>query len=319
MEVTELKNITTFISSASFEERCFSTIEKISNSKISPVKSLIFYNGNEVKSISGNAVRMASKLQNSRLIELNSNAPTLNYLKIRKIIFKEATEGNLENTLIDITTFTHETLLILLKIFKLINASVKNLYLGYSGAKEYSVSENDDDKKWLSKGIREIRNVIGFPGVYERMRKDHIVIMFGFEYERTVSLIEKYEYDILSLGFCLESTAIRSNHYKINKERHLKLLSRFTNSLQFTFSLKDPLQTQNNILDHISNNDLVEANTVIAPMNNKISTIGAGIAAFNNPRIQLVYAQPLIYNTSNYSIPNGEVYFSKIELGDHSV
>ena len=53
-------------------------------------------------------------------------------------------------------------------------------------------------------------------------------------------------------------------------------------------------------------------NTVIAPLNTKISTIGADLAALENENIQLAYAKPNIYNVDGYSIPNEFIYLDKI-------
>lgn len=44
-------------------------------------------------------------------------------------------------------------------------------------------------------------------------------------------------------------------------------------------------------------------NLVVAPMNSKISTLGAALAARVNPDIQLCYAPAVTYNFENYSKP----------------
>jgi hypothetical protein len=43
-------------------------------------------------------------------------------------------------------------------------------------------------------------------------------------------------------------------------------------------------------------------------LNNKISTIGAGLAAIENESIQLTYAKPAIYNVEGYSKANDDIY-----------
>jgi len=319
MKISDIEQIDIFLTSSSFEERCFTIINEIEKNELIPSSTFIFYNDNEVRSIVDNAQTLSIKLPNSELVNLNSDTPTANYIKIRKLLFGLAQNEKTLSILIDITTFTHETLLIILKILHLIRQNISKIYLTYSGAKEYSTADKKNEDKWLSKGIKDIRNIIGYPGFHDRMRTNHLIILFGFEFERTVSLIEKFEYDILSLGFCDEQTAIASGHFKINRDRHLKLLDKYQNSNQFIFSLTNPLKTKDEILEHITKFDLNGANTVIAPMNNKISTIGVGLSAFQNPNIQLVYAKPLIYNTSNYSIPNNKIYVNEIDLKNHSV
>ena len=55
-------------------------------------------------------------------------------------------------------------------------------------------------------------------------------------------------------------------------------------------------------------------NTVIAPMNNKISTVGAALAALKNPNIQISYAQADIYNVVGYSMPNDDYYLGELDF-----
>jgi hypothetical protein len=48
-------------------------------------------------------------------------------------------------------------------------------------------------------------------------------------------------------------------------------------------------------------------------MNNKISTLGAGLAAFENPNIQLTYVQANQYNLVGYSEAGDDFIFWKFE------
>jgi hypothetical protein len=58
----------------------------------------------------------------------------------------------------------------------------------------------------------------------------------------------------------------------------------------------------NDLLNEVEKNS--EYNTVICPLNTKPSTIGAALAAIKSDNIQLVYAQPVQYNTKGYSTPS---------------
>ena len=49
-------------------------------------------------------------------------------------------------------------------------------------------------------------------------------------------------------------------------------------------------------------------NTILAPMNTKVSTLAAGIYALGNPSVQITYAQADVYNHARYSRPAEEVY-----------
>lgn len=68
---------------------------------------------------------------------------------------------------------------------------------------------------------------------------------------------------------------------------------------EFEFSCIDPIQARDAILEQVQRVD--GYNTVICPLNTKIATIGAALAAFKRGDAQLCYVEPAVYNTVNYS------------------
>lgn len=304
-------SIDVFLCSASFEERCFIIPRVIKDSEIK--ESFIFFNQNEVKSICTNAEELENLLKDkSNTVSLNSDDAILNYIKIMRVINEITHNYEVPNILIDTTTFTHESLLVLIKLIENKKHLLGDIFISYVGAKEYSVKDNVDEDKWLSKGVDDIRTIIGFPGFTDPTKNNHLIILFGFEYDRTIKIIEEYEYDSITLGF--GDKPIENNHMKINCERHKRLLLRHPEAKEFKFSLIDPVQTKNQILSYIKNENLSDNNIVIAPMNNKVSTVGAGLAAIDNQNIQLAYAKASLYNTEGYSLPSENVYFFKIDF-----
>jgi hypothetical protein len=304
--------IDVFISCSSFEERCL-VIPKLV-SKFDLTSRVVFFNTNEVEAIRTNA-QILSQLGegNTELIELNSDDPIQNYLQIIRLFDQIAIKySDKPNLAIDTTTFTHETLLVLLRILHLRKDSLGEIRVCYVGAKEYSTNMENEADKWLSKGVDEIRTILGYPGFTDPTKKNHLVILFGFEFERTRKIIEEYEFDIITLGFGDEP--IQDNHMKINCERHKRLLKEHPEAREFKFSLRDPIQTKTQLLKYVNLEELKGLNTVIAPLNNKLSTIGAGLAAIENEDIQLAYAKATIYNTDGYSVPNNDIYYCKIEF-----
>lgn len=304
-------HIDTFITCSSFEDRCFIIPNKIANSQ-SISQSFIFFNGNEYQSIADNAIKLKQIFTNETdTIELNSDDPIYNYFEIYEVV-KKLINSNQPNLLIDITTFTHESLLVLLKLLYINKDSLGNVYMAYITAKEYSTNQSEDKDKWLSKGVKEIRTIIGYPGITDPTKLNHLIILFGFEIERTKKLIEEYEYDEITLGF--GDTPIQSNHLKINSERHKRLMLEYPNANKMIFSLIDPFKTKEEIENYISMNGYSDQNIVIAALNNKISTIGAGLAALENNRIQLAYAKPNVYNAEGYSAAGEDVFLYQIFL-----
>jgi len=294
---------------ASFEKRCESLIYYL-NREINCSNFLIVYNSNEYKEINDKAKFLNSIVLNSELIELDSDNPLSNALIFKMILNRVIYEKNINNIFLDITTFTHESLLIIFKLLYERKTSYTNLWLGYVGAKEYSTNVPNVDEKWLTSGISSIRSIIGFPGVISPARKSHLIVLFGFELERAELLITDLQFDRISLGFGDKELSIRNEHQELNHKRYLKLIEKFPNAEQFCFNLVDIESAKKDIENQISK--YPEDNIVIAPLNNKISTLGAGLVAINNPRIQLIYAKPIIYNIEGYSEADNNTYLFSI-------
>ena len=310
VEAIEENSINLFITAASFEERCFVIPNHIKGISLNHI---IFYNENEAEEIIENAHKIKSILgEPSDMIPLNSDSPIQNYIKIESLLKKY--EVLRPNILIDSTTFTHETLLVLLKSLSLRKESLGAIQVAYVGASQYSSNSESDEDRWLSKGVSEIRTIIGYPGFTDPTAKNHLVILVGFESERTRRIIQEYEYEYVTLGFGDVKESIKSNHHKINFERHKKLMEEYPKAEQFVFCLTDPTKTKEQISQYLSQEKFKNMNTVIAPLNNKISTIGVGLAALEDENIQLAYAKPNIYNIKGYSVPSEDVYFSKLIL-----
>jgi hypothetical protein len=296
------------ICSASFESRCQKLVEAL-NKKIKCNCFLVSYNSNEYQEINDMASELITKLPNAHGLELNTDSPVQNAIAINKKL-DELFQEPIENLFLDITTFTHETLLIIYKMIHEKKAQFKNLFIGYIGAKEYSVNEPVLEKKWLSSGISMIRSVVGYPGVNSPARKNHLIVLVGFESQRTQSLIDVLQFDTISLGIGHKDDSIELCHLKLNHESYLELMRKYTNADQFCFSLTNPSDAEKHIVEQIEK--FPNHNTVIAPMNNKLSTIGASLTAINNPKIQLIYAKPREYNFTGYSEPSNDVYIFKM-------
>jgi hypothetical protein len=201
----KLPRIDLFISALSFEERSLSLINVIDESHI---KDIWFaYNENEVDFYL-DKLEFARNRKNAELIKFSTDNPIIT---AQTLSSKFNSLDLLDNVLVDITTFTHEGLLILYKFLDLFRNKIKNLYLAYVGAKEYSTNETDDDKKWLSKGTKTIRSILGYPGILNPANNNHLIILFGFESERTSQLIENFEFDKVSIGIGPENDSVDSS------------------------------------------------------------------------------------------------------------
>lgn len=159
-----------------------------------------------------------------------------------------------------------------------------------------------------SKGCKDIRNVVGYPGYWNPVYKYHLIVLSGFEQERITGLVEMLEPDSLSLGVCSDSTNDNHNNTILQYRekfddwaRNLQVLKKYE---QFNFScinIEETVKILEKII--ISNSKM---NYILAPLNTKLSTVAAGIVALKNESIQLCYPIPEAYNIE-YAIPSENV------------
>jgi hypothetical protein len=220
---------------------------------------------------------------------------------------KVAGEGDI---FVDVTTFTHEQLLILFRIFSVAPMG-RRVVFGYTGADRYSTNTEVVDA-WLSKGVSHVRSVLGFPGNLRPSRRLHLLMLVGFEHERAKAVIEAFEPSILTLGLGDLHQSVSSAHYESNKifyEDVRKFVERRASLggavRQFSFSCVDPELAKSAILAQAD--ELPEYNTVICPMNTKLSTLGAALAATERSDIQICYSRAIEYNEVGYSTPSDHV------------
>jgi len=213
----------------------------------------------------------------------------------------------IRSIVIDISTFTHEALLILLRLLFDNKQNFESILCLYNGASSYS-SGDSPDKIWLSKGCHDVRNVIGYPGFLRPAAKNHLIVLTGYETERATRLIEILEPDLLSLGDCNEPTDVNHEQaMKYFKDRFDEWKNSFQGVISdsFTFSCRDVEKTIESLNNVIS--DKPNENYIMVPLNTKLSTIAMAIVALRNPRIQVCYAVPEMYNTQKYSEPSDNI------------
>ena len=293
-----------YICFASFEERSITIslsldINRIINTTI--LRNISIDNQFAVNKIS-------ERIDNTRIIDLNLNNPTVT-AKILTGMIKDLSFYKDTPLVIDITTFTHETLAMLLKLIYEKKKMFTSVFCLYNGASDYSNSKVDGlTQMWLSKGCKDVRNVIGFPGLMRPASKICLVILTGFELERTTKLIELLEPDKIILGKGVD--VIHDNHENTIKHFHDKFEEwkenyKHGNCRNIDFSCKDIQKTVNILKELVSENP--NDNFIFVPLNTKLSTIATTIVALHNPRIQICYAVPEMYNTKNYSSPDDKI------------
>jgi hypothetical protein len=276
-----------FLMCASYEDRTLTFYDHIEASRISNFK--LFYIEEFLKYTESNIIKYESKFNLSKY-NLSISSP----ISIADSLIECFSNlENKSNVVIDISTFTRESLLIILKFLKLNCEKFSEIYLFYRCA-----NVNPE----LSSRVKQIRSVLGYMGELEEYRPLHLILLSGFEVLRAKEIIDTIEPDYISIGFGDKERSISQDLFEINKGFTEKIISYYKNEdilNVFNHSLIDIYEVKKTILELVDANP--DHNFVIVPLSNKMSTIGAGLAALENSKVQLCYSEVESYNTENYS------------------
>ncbi|MCM1304216.1 MAG: hypothetical protein NC305_14245 [Lachnospiraceae bacterium] len=300
------KSFDLIICCCSFEKRCLSFLQNIDLCKIK--KGLVFYNKDCIEHLEDNKRVLEHILGKKGIFkELLHSDPLFSADQMNSALNEIAAQQKIDSILLDITTFTHESLLMIIRLLHLRYPST-DIVCVYSNAQEYS-SNQDVKEKWLSKGIVEIRSVLGYAGSMLPAKRTHLMLIVGYEYERATSIINELEPNMISLGFGKSDNATTQKNQDAN-EHYTWLVKRMaTNYVDidcFEIKCNDPFATKRMIIEKCK--QFENTNILIVPLNNKISTIGVAMAAMDNEDIQVCYAPAQIYNYNNYSEPGDSCY-----------
>ncbi len=285
-----------FLTCASFEDRCLTVTNDVGQLKIKNV--LMFY----VKQFEKYSLKNRDKIKKSYYENLyefpyGHDKPT-EFADLLLGILDKITNKSL---VVDISTFPRESLLILVKFLDLYRKRFKCVHLIYRTAE---VSHT------LSKGIIDVRSVLGYMGDMDINKPLHLIVLNGFEFERAKYIIDIFEPDYISIGYGSKVGSINEELYERNVQFTKKLIACYSqnNISSFEHSLQDPELTRDTLLEVVRLKS--DCNSVVAPLNNKLSTLGAGLAAILNPSVQLCYTQAADYNT-DYSKSLDDMYIYK--------
>ena len=206
-----------------------------------------------------------------------------------------------------ITTMTHEMLLMMVAAADEIVERWRDLVLVYNGAGAYS-GDDKPDEKWVSRGIHEVRSVIGYPGAWSPGEPTTLVALPGFDPERMGRMVEEIEPDQLIVGI---ACPIGDRHaWTADKNRGIaNQLLQTRKGKTFDYPALDPLGAVDAVIEALR---AVSGNILLAPLNSKISTAALGVLARLRPEWQICYAPAFIYNIK-YSIPSE--FFLMCSLG----
>ncbi|MDH5692902.1 MAG: hypothetical protein OEZ47_07355 [Gammaproteobacteria bacterium] len=289
---------------SSFEERWVKCINSLSSLNISTFTVFC----SEVKSLE--TLKTFEDLDHRLLaimseITLPAGGNAEAYGIIRGAVERAFEVGVDGTVLIDVSSFKRDELLIVLSILGEIHPSYRkiNCELLYLEASEMS-----DD--WLSRNTLNVRTVLGYSGDPRQSKKTCVVVMVGHELIRAKDIIDAYEPSKVMIGKGIKAESINPELYSRNEQFYRELKSYYGSSCEeFEFSLLDPIKVKNTLKSLCGNS---QYNYVVAPLNNKISCIGAGLFALENQDIQIGYSDVLEYNRKSYSVPGSNVHILSV-------
>lgn len=287
------ENYDTLICCSSFEDRSLILPINIDRNFVKNV-ILCYFNP-----ISKKAKENLNKIKNQfdstfKEIVLLKNDPISNYDMLLSLIEKVSPK----KVLFDISTFTRENIFVGLQV--LLNKKVK-FSISYVPSSNYKPDKNN--KIWLSRGVNEIRSVLGYAGFLSPLKKTLLIILTGFEAERAQIIVDAIEPSKLVLGMATQKNSVSSEIFNVNESNFKLLLNLNADAEKFSFSCID-LDTTKNELEKIVSMFEEEYNIIISPLSNKISTLAVAAIANKHPNIQICYASANQYNTEFYSTPS---------------
>lgn len=290
-----------FICSCSFEDRCKSALFAFNPEQIGRV--FLFANADVLPYLSRNLSEIKNRYKRkTQVVYISLRNPFLTYKVISKTLSKLLQNCDNLNGMLDITSFTHEAMLMVFDQLFCNQVSFNKFHIVYSSAFKYG--------KWLSKGLGEIRSVLGYAGDYNPLKKACLIVVVGYEYDRAMRLINETSPNRLVLVYGKPN----SNTTEIDEAwLYFEKLVKDCRSIYDSNCLEtievpcnDPFQVSD--LLQIKCNNLLDYNLIIAPMNNKITTLGVGMCTKVDTNIQLMYASALEFNYQDYSIPGDKCY-----------
>ena len=284
-----------FLGRSSFEERCVAAHNELSSCNF--VYKHFFKSRSEAELSTD--IRTGLNLDDSQTSEIDISDPLQAQRTIVHQILRISELPEKTSLVVDITTFRREELLILLKEMRRLPAPLLD-----EASFVYSVAAEMGE--WLSNNVRQIRPVIGYPGDMISRKSTHLVILAGIEHHRAIAAIDAYEPSNISLGMVPLDESVSPAIYERNLQLRDYIVRHFDNvTTEFNFSAKSPLAVVTSLKKIVGSRP--DQNTIIVPLNTKLSTLGCGVYGLENPDVQLCYVEVEVYNAGKYSSAGDEI------------
>lgn len=300
-----------FICCSSFEHRCLCIPERIKTKEIPYI--IIFENESGSKRIKDNTKKISELFAPEKTTIIKHNFSDSLRLADSLVTVINHIKGNELRVIVDISTFTHEVLLLCLKILNN-SKKIRSILCVYLNAKEYCPN-TERNKKWLSHGCKDVHSVLGFPGMLFPSQKTHLILIVGYEYSRAFDAISILEPNSITLLYgCPESSTTskdkEANGFFMDLVRQMAFEYKDIECSKVV-KCDDPQNVCDILQDLFGRHE--GDNIIVVPMNNKLSTVGVAMASFHNENVQICYAPAIDYNEDNYSLSGDDCYYFKLK------
>jgi hypothetical protein len=198
----------------------------------------------------------------------------------------------------DVTTMTHEMALVTVAAAEDLVRAWQDISFVYNVAGRY-FGDDKPEERWISRGILEVRSVVGYPGSWSPGEPTVMVALPGFDPERVQRIIEDIEPERLLVGIALPAPERHTWSADRNREIAVELLGT-RDGTTFEYPALDPIGAADAIINIVGS---INCNVLLAPFNSKISTVALGLLARARPEWQVCYAPALVYNI-RYATPS---------------
>ena len=296
-----------FLVSVSYEDRTLTVVQSLSN-QYRARKGIVYVNQELLKDPFINKVGPHLE-ELTRLLALRCDSvdrvegswldPRIQLLALRDGL---VTGKDLEQTqaiTIDTTTFNRESLLTAIALLRN-HFPYSKMRVAYTSPQKHG--------EWLSQGYRTVRNVMSFAGIQQSSLPTLLVVLSGFEPERTLKLIEEHEPSKVLLG--IGDPPTNQQFLQRNLDEQKLILAR-QEVQKFSFPASDMVACRES-LESLVRPYLRSHNIALAPMSTKLSTLAVFLIAEDHPEIQITYCVPGEYNSDNYSSGSDKVFVGEL-------
>jgi hypothetical protein len=203
-----------------------------------------------------------------------------------------------DDVVVDATCIPRELLAMLLFALSVRRDALRRVRILYTSPESYvtQVGALPEKDRWLSRGIRTLRTVVGYPGDFASERNRHVVALAGHEDERLLEIISFLEPTRLSISSeqTDSSTVPNANQISERVKARLRELIGHPNTGDVTFYADSIERTFESLSQMLVGQ--TQENVALVAMNTKLSFIGAALCALHLRHLRLVYAVPIEYN-----------------------